>query len=54
MAPNIAKNIIAFMERATISGKEVPAYVEALAALNPLTIPKDPANEDDGGETETA
>lgn len=42
MTPQIAKNILLFLERVQLTGKEVPAWCEAVAAINELLKPTEP------------
>lgn len=42
MTPQIAKNILLFLERVQLTGKEVPAWIEAVNALNEFVTPPKP------------
>lgn len=54
MTPHVARNALTFLERATVAGKEVPAYIEAVAAINAFANPQpDEPRVIDGDEAET-
>lgn len=42
MTPENAKNALVFLERASLSGKEVSAYIAVLSALNTFAHPVPP------------
>ena len=46
MTPEIAANILAFLQRVNLSGQEVPAYVEIVNALQPLAAQVEQSSEE--------
>lgn len=44
MTPQIATNLMAFMERVPLTGKEAAAWCESYAALQALATPAQPSS----------